>query len=242
MKPAIVKRVLNQLNLFDYHCSALYAFIQLWVFLFSYWKNHFGALVFFLFFFFNTSSFSNISQPRLSLSRYGHGSHEWPWAITATQKWCLLAEILNLEGTTVCWIWLWNLPASRCAGAGILNIFLCIHCDFDASLFAPKNATNLSPLSFLSLSTVCDSQRPPIPATYFKFRLGLTNHHISLRSKRFLLVSEQRRTEAQVFRFWPRENGLTIGINGKSRVALFFAILLLRLCFFVLLLLIPSLF
>ena len=227
--------------------------------LFSYWKNHFGAFVvyflepflgylvfffvfFFCFFFFsNTSSFSNISQPRLSLSRYGHGSHEWPRAITATLKWCLLAEILNLECTTVCSIWLWDLPASRCAGAGILNIFLCIHCDFDASLFAPKNATNLSPLSFLSLSIVCDSQRPPIPATYFKFRLGLTNHHISLRSKRFLLVSEQRKTEAQDFRFWPRENGFTIRINGNSQVALFFAILLLRLCFFVLLLLIPSL-
>ena len=197
-------------------------------------------LPFFFFFFFNTSSFSNISQPRLSLSRYGHGSHEWSRAITATLKWWL-AEILNLECTTVCSIWLWNLSASRCAGAGILNIFLCIHCDFDASLFAPKNATNLSPLSFLSLSTVCDSQRPLIPATYFKFRLGLTNHHISLRSKRFLLVSEQRKTEAQDFRFWPRENGFTIRINGKSQVALFFAILLLRLCFFVLLLLIPSL-
>ena len=104
-----------------------------------------------------------------------------------------------------------------------------------------KNATNLSPLSFLSLSIVCDSQRPPIPATYLKFRLGLTNHHISLRSKRFLLVSEQRKTEAQDFRFRPRENGFTIRINGKSQVALFFAILLLRLCFFVLLLLIPSL-
>lgn len=90
------------------------------------------------FFFLNTSSFSNISQPRLSLSRYGHGSHEWPRAITATLKWCLLTEILNLECTTVCSIWLWNLPVSRCAGAGILNIFLCIHCDFDASLFAPK--------------------------------------------------------------------------------------------------------
>ena len=141
----------------------------------------------------------------------------------------------------MCSIWLWDLPASRCAGAGILNIFLCIHSDFDASLFAPKNATNLSPLSFLSLSIVCDSQRPPIPATYFKFRLGLTNHHISLRSKRFLLVSEQRKTEVQDFRFWPRENGLTIRINGNSQVALFFAILLLRLCFFVLLLLIPSL-
>ena len=38
MKPAIVKRVLNQLNLLDYHSSALYAFIQLWVFLFSYWR------------------------------------------------------------------------------------------------------------------------------------------------------------------------------------------------------------
>ena len=200
-----------------------------------------SRLPFFFFFFFNTSSFSNISQPRLSLSRYGHGSHEWPRAITATLKWCLLAEILNLECTTVCSIWLWDLPASRCAGAGILNIFLCIHSDFDASLFAPKNATNLSPLSFLSLSIVCDSQRPPIPATYFKFRLGLTNHHISLRSKRFLLVSEQRKTEAQDFRFWPRENGFTIRINGKSQVALFFAILLLRLCFFVLLLLIPSL-
>ena len=171
-------------------------------------------LPFFFFFFFNTSSFSNISQPRLSLSRYGHGSHEWPRAITATLKWCLLAEILNLKCTTVCSIWLWNLPASRCAGAGILNIF----------------------------SIMCDSQRPPIPATYFKFRLGLTNHHISLRSKRFLLVSEQRKTEAQDFRFWPRENGFTIRINGKSQVALFFAILLLRLCFFVLLLLIPSLF
>ena len=166
------------------------------------------------FFFFNSSSFSNISQPRLSLSRYGHGSHEWPRAITATLKWCLLAEILNLKCTTVCSIWLWNLPASRCAGAGILNIF----------------------------SIMCDSQRPPIPATYFKFRLGLTNHHISLRSKRFLLVSEQRKTEAQDFRFWPRENGFTIRINGNSQVALFFAILLLRLCFFVLLLLIPSLF
>ena len=63
-----------------------------------------------------------------------------------------------------------------------------------------KNATNLSPLSFLSLSIVCDSQPPPIPATYLKFRLGLTNHHISLRSKRFLLVSEQTKTEAQDFR------------------------------------------
>ena len=219
MKPAIVKWVLTRLPLLSSLC--IYPVMGLPFFLLeeSFWRIRcvlswtLPRLPFF-FFFFNTSSFSNISQPRLSLSRYGHGSHEWPRAITATLKWCLLAEILNLKCTTVCSIWLWNLPASRCAGAGILNIF----------------------------SIMCDSQRPPIPATYFKFRLGLTNHHISLRSKRFLLVSEQRKTEAQDFRFWPRENGLTIRINGNSQVALFFAILLLRLCFFVLLLLIPSLF
>ena len=148
----------------------------------------------------------------------------------------------------------WTLNVLRCAqfDCGIfprqdvrVPVFYISFCAYIVILMQvcllQKNATNLSPLSFLSLSIGCDSQRPPIPATYFKFRLGLTNHHISLRSKRFLLVSEQRKTEAQDFRFWPRENGLTIPNNGNSQVALFFAILLFRLCCFVLLLLIPSL-
>ena len=46
------------------------------------------------------------------------------------------------------------------AGAGIYIVILMQVC------LLQKNATNLSPLSFLSFSIVCDSQRPPIPATY----------------------------------------------------------------------------
>ena len=105
-----------------------------------------------------------------------------------------------------------------------------IHCDFDASLFAPKK--RYEPFT--------------IVISLFQYSVSFTttpnsSNVFSLRSKRFLLVSEQRKIEGQDFRFWPRENGLAIRNIGNTQVALFFVILLLRLCCFVLLLLILSL-
>ena len=101
MKPAIVKRVLNRLNLLDYHFSALSAFIQLWVFLFSYWKNHFGAFVvyflepflgypFLLFLISHSLGWVN--------SAYGHSSHEWPRAITAPWNGVYSQKFWTLNG------------------------------------------------------------------------------------------------------------------------------------------------
>ena len=157
-------------------------------------------------------------------SAYSHSSHEWPRAITAPWNGVYSQKF-------------WTLNVLRCAqfDCGIfprqdvrVPVFWISYCAhivilMQVCLVQKKNATNLSPLSFLSFSIVCDSQRPPIPAKYFKFRLGLTNHHISLRSKRFLLLSEQRKTEGRDFRLWPRKNGLTVrNIGTKSLCSVLF--------------------